>query len=151
MAGFGGAIKNTSIGIASSSGKARIHSGGTSDTNAWGGAQDDFLESMGEAAKAVSDYLDNGKRIIYINVMNRLSIDCDCDGNPAEPDIHDIGILASADPVALDQACMDLIYQAEGNESFVNRVRSKNGMRTLEYAEEIGLGTRNYELVNIDE
>jgi uncharacterized Fe-S center protein len=82
--------------------------------------------------------------------MNRLSIDCDCNGNPAEPDIHDIGVLASADPVALDQACIDLIWAAEGNETFVKRVESKNGLLTLEHAEEIGLGSRRYELVNLD-
>ena len=89
--------------------------------------------------------------IIYINVMNRLSVDCDCDGHPAEPDIHDIGILASTDPVALDQACVDLIYQAEGNESLVDRMESLHGIHTLEHAEEIGLGSRTYELVNIDD
>ena len=95
MAGFGGAIKNISIGLGSSEGKCWIHSGGTSMTNAWGGEQDAFLESMAEAGKSVSDYLGSGERIVYINVMNRLSVDCDCDGNPAEPDMHDIGILAS--------------------------------------------------------
>ena len=89
--------------------------------------------------------------IIYINVMNRLSVDCDCDGHPAEPDIHDIGILASRDPVALDQACVDLVYQAEGNASLVKRMESLHGIHTLEHAEEIGLGSRTYELVTIDE
>ena len=106
MAGYGGAIKNISIGLGSSEGKAWIHSAGSSRTNPWGGDQDAFLESMAEAGKSVSDYL--GDQIVYINVMNRLSVDCDCDGNPAEPDMHDIGILASTDPVALDQACIDL-------------------------------------------
>ena len=105
---------------------------------------------MAEAGKAVSDYLGNGERIVYINVMNRLSVDCDCDGNPAEPDIHDIGILASCDPVALDQACVDLVYNAEGNTSLVRRIESKNGIHTLEHAEAIGLGSRSYELVYID-
>lgn len=100
MAGYGGAIKNISIGLGSSEGKAWIHSAGSSLTNPWGGDQDAFLESMAEAGKSVSDYL--GNQIVYINVMNRLSVDCDCDGNPAEPDMHDIGILASTDPVALD-------------------------------------------------
>ena len=100
MAGYGGAIKNISIGLGSSEGKAWIHSAGSSLTNPWGGDQDAFLESMAEAGKSVSDYL--GDQIVYINVMNRLSVDCDCDGNPAEPDMHDIGILASTDPVALD-------------------------------------------------
>ena len=151
MAGFGGAIKNTSIGLGSSSGKCRIHTGGKSDASWMGGDQDAFLESMGEAAKAVSDYLGKGERIVYINVMNRLSVDCDCDGNPAEPDIHDIGILASTDPVALDMACVDLVYQAEGNDSLVKQMESRNGLHTLEYAEQIGLGSRSYELVNIDE
>lgn len=150
MAGFGGAIKNISIGLASSQGKTWIHSGGTSRTDTWGGKQDAFCEAMGDAGKSVSDYLGHGERIVYINVMNRLSIDCDCDGNPAEPDIHDIGILASHDPVALDQACIDLIWQAPGNESFINRVTNRNGLHTLENAEAIGLGSRSYRLVNLD-
>ncbi len=147
MAGFGGAIKNISIGIASSEGKAHIHSGGTGG-NMWGGDQDAFLESMAEAGKSVSDAL-NGK-ILYINVMNRLSVDCDCDGNPAEPDMHDIGILASFDPVALDQACIDLVYDAPDGDSLVQRIESRNGLHTLEQAEKIGLGSREYELKRID-
>ncbi len=153
MAGYGGAIKNISIGLGSSEGKAWIHSGGTSKTNAWGGKQDAFLEAMAESGKSVSDYLGNGKRIVYVNVMNRLSVDCDCDGNPAEPDMHDIGILASTDPVALDQACIDLIYaQKDGDgKSLVQRIESRNGLHTLEHAEEIGLGSRHYSLVKIDE
>lgn len=153
MAGYGGAIKNISIGLASSEGKAWIHSGGTSRTNAWGGEQDAFLESMAEAGKSVSDYLGDGEWIVYINVMNRLSVDCDCDGNPAEPDLHDIGILASSDPVALDQACIDLIYaQKDGDgASLVDRIESRNGLHTLEHAETIGLGSRSYELVRIDQ
>lgn len=149
MAGFGGAIKNISIGLGSSEGKAWIHSGGTSTSNPWGGEQDAFLESMAEAGKAVSDYLENGERIVYINVMNRLSVDCDCDGNPAEPDMHDIGILASTDPVALDKACVDLVYSAEDGESLIQRIESRNGTHTLDYASEIGLGNLNYNLVNI--
>ena len=153
MAGFGGAIKNISIGLGSSEGKAWIHSGGTSRTNTWGGQQDAFLEAMAEAGKSVADYLGNGEGIVYVNVMNRLSVDCDCDGHPAEPDIHDIGILASTDPVALDQACIDLIYaQKDGDgASLVERIESRNGLHTLEHAEEIGLGSRGYNLVNIDE
>ena len=153
MAGYGGAIKNISIGLGSSQGKCWIHSGGTSLTSAWGGQQDAFLESMAEAGKSVSDYLGNGERIVYVNVMNRLSVDCDCDGNPAEPDMHDIGILASTDPAALDQACIDLIYaQRDGDgASLVNRIESRNGLHTLEHAENIGLGSRTYQLVNIDE
>ena len=105
--------------------------------------------SMAEAGKSVVDYLQGN--ILYINVMNRLSVDCDCDGNPAEPDMHDIGILASTDPVALDQACVDLVYAAEDGQSLINRIESRNGLHTLEHAEQIGLGSRTYELVNIDE
>lgn len=148
MAGYGGAIKNISIGLGSSEGKAWIHSAGSSRTNPWGGDQDAFLESMAEAGKSVSDYL--GDQIVYINMMNRLSVDCDCDGNPAEPDMHDIGILASTDPVALDQACIDLVYSAEDGQSLVNRIESRNGLHTLEHAQQIGLGSRSYELVSID-
>ena len=148
MAGYGGAIKNISIGLGSSEGKAWVHSAGSSLTNPWGGDQDAFLESMAEAGKSVSDYL--GDQIVYINVMNRLSVDCDCDGNPAEPDMHDIGILASTDPVALDQACIDLVYSAEDGQSLVNRIESRNGLHTLEHAQQIGLGSRSYELVSID-
>ena len=148
MAGFGGAIKNISIGIASSEGKSHIHSGGTGGSM-WGGDQDAFLESMAEAGKSVVDYLDGN--ILYINVMNRLSVDCDCDGSPAEPDMHDIGILASYDPVALDQACVDLVYGAEDGQSLIDRIESRNGLHTLEQAEKIGLGSREYELVNIDD
>lgn len=149
MAGYGGAIKNISIGLGSSEGKCWIHSGGTSLTSAWGGEQDAFLESMAEAGKSVADSL--GEQIVYINVMNRLSVDCDCDGNPAEPDMHDIGILASTDPVALDQACIDLVYAAEDGQSLVERIESRNGLHTLEHAEAIALGSRSYELVNIDQ
>ncbi len=151
MAGYGGAIKNISIGLGSSEGKAWIHSGGTSKRNPWGGVQDRFLEAMAEAGKSVSDYLGNGERIVYVSVMNRLSVDCDCDGHPAEPDMHDIGILASTDPVALDQACIDLIYaQKDGDgKSLVNRIESRNGLHTLEHAEKIGLGSRTYTLIDI--
>lgn len=148
MVGFGGAIKNISIGLGSSEGKCWIHSAGTSRTSPWGGDQDDFLESMGEAGKSVVEALDG--QIVYINVMNRLSVDCDCDGNPAEPDMHDIGILASADPVALDQACVDLVYAAEDGKSLITRIESRNGLHTLEHAAEIGLGSREYELVDVD-
>lgn len=147
MAGFGGAIKNISIGIASSQGKSWIHSGGTR-TSGWGGSQDAFLESMAEAGKSVVDTLDGN--ILYINVMNRLSVDCDCDGSPAEPDMHDIGILASTDPVALDQACVDLVYAAKDGTSLINRIESRNGLHTLEHGEDIGLGSREYSLVSID-
>lgn len=148
MGGFGGAIKNISIGIASAEGKALIHSAGKSRTNPWGGAQDPFLESIAEAAKTVSDEL--GGNMLYINVMNRLSVDCDCSSNPAEPDMHDIGILASFDPVALDKACVDLVYAAPDGKSLIERIESRNGTLTLKYAEEIGLGSQQYSLVNVD-
>ncbi len=115
----------------------------------WSAAQDSFLESMAEAGKSVADYLDGN--ILYINVMNRLSVDCDCDGNPSEPDMHDIGILASFDPVAVDQACIDLVYSAEDGASLVKRIESRNGLHTLEQAEKIGLGSRTYQLISIDE
>ena len=147
MAGYGGTIKNISIGLASSMGKVRIHSGGTSDTHWHDELHTEFLESMAEAGKGIADYL--GDRIVYINVMNRISIDCDCDGYPEEPDIHDIGILASTDPVALDQACIDLVWEAEGNESLLARINELDGLHTLEHAAEIGLGSRIYTLVDI--
>ncbi len=114
----------------------------------WSADQDAFLESMAEAGKSVVDYLDGN--ILYINVMNRLSVDCDCDGSPSEPDMHDIGILASFDPVALDQACIDLVYGAEDGGSLVKRIESRNGLHTLEHAQDIGLGSREYQLVSID-
>ena len=151
MAGFGGAIKNISIGIGSQEGKCMIHTGGASRTSPWGGDQTAFTESMAEAGKSVSDYLGNGERIVYVNVLNNISIDCDCDGNPAEPDIHDIGILASTDPVAIDQASIDLCFAAEGSEALQQRVERQMGLHTLEHAEEIGLGSRTYELVSIDD
>lgn len=149
MAGFGGAIKNISIGIGSAEGKCLIHTAGSSHDSPWGGEQNAFLESMAEAGKSVVDALDGN--ILFINVMNHLSIDCDCDGNPAEPDIHDIGILASTDPVALDQACVDLIYQAEGREALVSRMEGRNAELVLEHGEEIGLGSRSYQLKSIDD
>ena len=151
MGGFGGALKNISIGIASSRGKVIIHTAGTKDSGSiWYDKQDDFLESMAEAAKAVSDSLGGGKRIMYISVMNHLSVDCDCDGNPAAPDMHDIGILGSLDPVALDQACVDLVYRAPDGGSLIKRMESRHGIHTIEHAAEIGLGSRAYNLVNID-
>lgn len=147
MAGFGGAIKNISIGLASSKGKSWIHSGGTSLTDPWHGEQDAFLKSMAEAGKSVADYL--GENIVYVNVMNRLSVDCDCDGHPAEPDMADIGVLASTDPLALDQACVDLVYSAKDGKSLIERIESKNGLLTLTHSAEIGLGNKNYEIVMI--
>lgn len=156
MAGFGGALKNISIGIASSEGKVRIHTGGVFSkppitfgslfTN-----QDVFTESMAEAAKSVSDYEENGQKIIYISVMNNMSIDCDCVSNPTEVDMHDIGILASTDPVALDQACIDLVFRAQDGQSLQNRILDQNGLHILTHAEEIGLGNRAYEIINVDE
>jgi len=145
MAGLGGAIKNISIGIASSGGKAWIHTGGKSKTNPWGGERNAFLDSMAEAGKSVVDSL-NGK-ILYINVMNRLSIDCDCNGNPAAPDMHDIGILSSLDPVALDQACIDLVYAAPDGRRLIRRMESLNGKRAIDHGAEIGLGSKTYELI----
>ncbi len=151
MAGFGGAIKNMSIGIASSEGKNYIHTGGNSMTSFMGGDQDAFCEAMAEATSGVVDYLEG--KVVYINVMNNISIDCDCDGNPAEPDMHDVGILASTDPVALDQACIDIVYNTDRSQSgtLIDRIESRNGLHTLEHAEEIGLGSRTYHLVSIDE
>ncbi|WP_394333927.1 DUF362 domain-containing protein [Dysgonomonas macrotermitis] len=150
MGGFGGAVKNMSIGIASSKGKVLIHSAGASTTS-WGSpAQDDFLESMAEAAKAVADYA--GDKIIYISVMNNLSVDCDCDSNPANPEMGDVGILASLDPVALDKACVDQVYASNdhGKIHLIERMESKNGIHTLVYGESIGLGSQKYELVSLD-
>ena len=150
MAGFGGAIKNVGIGISSPSGKVYVHTAGTKTSGSiWYDDQDAWLEALAEMVYGFSSHVGK-EHIVYINVMNRLSVDCDCDGNPAEPDIHDIGILASVDPVALDQACIDLVKQAEGKESLVSRIESRHGLHTLEHAEEIGLGSRTYELVNID-
>ena len=151
MGGFGGAIKNISIGIASSAGKAWIHSAGkTEDTEKlWSSlpAQDDFLESMAEAAKAIAAHC--GERILYISVMNNLSVDCDCDAHPEPPRMGDIGILASLDPVALDQACVDLVYASpdEGKVHLIERMESRHGIHTLEHAEAIGIGSRQYRCV----
>ena len=152
MGGFGGAIKNMSIGIASSRGKAWIHTAGTTDTDPWShtAPQNDFLESMAEAAKAVADHC--GQRIVYINVANNLSVDCDCDASPEAPKMGDIGILASLDPVALDRACTDLVRQSpdEGKKHLIERIDSRNGMHTLTHAERMGLGSQRYELVMLD-
>lgn len=150
MGGFGGAIKNISIGIASSNGKRNIHSAGTSTTS-WGHpAQDDFLESMAEAAKAIIDHC--GENILYISVANNLSVDCDCDSSPADPQMGDIGILASLDPVALDKACTDLVRSSKdhGKIHLIERIDSRHGMHTLDYAEQLGIGSQKYELVELD-
>ena len=150
MAGFGGAIKNVGIGISSPSGKVYVHSAGTRTSGSiMSNDQDAWLEALAEMVKGFRDHVGED-HIIYINVMNRLSVDCDCDGTPAEPDIHDIGILASLDPVALDQACVDLVSQAEGNAALLQRIESRHGIHTLEHAAAIGLGSRTYELVNLD-
>ena len=154
MGGFGGAIKNMSIGIASSKGKAWIHSAGkTKDQNkVWGDlpAQDDFLESMAEAAKAVADHC--GDKILYISVANKLSVDCDCDSSPEDPKMGDIGILASLDPVALDKACVDMVRTSKdhGKIHLIERIDSRHGMHTLDYGEKIGLGSQEYRLVRLD-
>jgi uncharacterized Fe-S center protein len=151
MGGFGGAIKNISIGIASSEGKAWIHSGGKSKTRAFGSGntQEEFLESMAEAAGAVMNKM--GDDIVYISVMNHLSVDCDCSGNPAKPEMDDIGILASLDPVALDKACVDQVYASDTKRSasLRERIESRNGMHTLDHAEALGLGSQKYELVMV--
>ena len=150
MGGYGGAIKNMSIGIASIAGKCWIHSAGNSMSSPWGGVQDPFLESMAEAAGAVINKLNN--QILYVNLMNNLSVDCDCDSNPAPPALEDIGILASLDPVALDKACVDLIYAADPQKSasLRERIESRNGIHTLDHAEAIGLGSQNYELIEFN-
>jgi uncharacterized Fe-S center protein len=147
MGGFGGALKNLSIGYASSAGKAWIHTAGKSKTSMRGGDQNSFLESMAEAAKAVVDA--NKGKILYINVMNHLSVDCDCNGRPAAPTMADIGILASLDPVALDQACVDLVYAAKDGKDLIERIESRNGLLTIEHAAKIGLGSKAYQLVKL--
>ena len=154
MGGFGGAIKNISIGIASSEGKAWIHSAGqTKDQEeVWNNLppQDDFLESMAEAAEAVSSHC--GDNILYISVANNLSVDCDCVATPEAPEMGDIGILASLDPVALDRACVDMVRASEdeGKAALIERIDSRNGMHTLDHAEQLGLGSQKYELVKLD-
>ena len=153
MGGFGGAIKNMSIGIASAAGKANIHTAGKTKTDLWNNLpeQDAFLESMAEAAKAVADHC--GDRILYISVANNLSVDCDCDASPEDPKMGDIGILASLDPVALDKACTDLVRASDdhGKVHFIERIDSRHGMHTLDYGEQIGLGSQQYQLVRLDD
>ena len=156
MGGFGGVLKNQSIGVASSSGKIYIHTGGKSQSNWTSVEQDDFLESMAASAQSVHNYFKQpGKNIIYIAVMNNMSVDCDCDGNPSAPCLRDIGILASTDPVALDQACLDLVFNhtnSNGDDAkpLVDRINRKHGIHTVEHAEKIGLGSRKYTIVSID-
>ena len=150
MGGYGGAIKQLSIGCASSQGKAYIHGAGSLE-NIWGTEQNLFLEAMADAAGTVVDFF-KGK-IVYINVMKNLSVDCDCCEVAEDPCMKDIGILASTDPVAVDQACIDLVYAATddpGQKHFLKRVESRNGVHTIESAAEQGYGSRDYELINID-
>lgn len=163
MAGYGGAIKNMSIGVASANGKMLIHTAGRKgDANhklaSWSSAvvatpQEAFLESMAAAAQAVADFFQG--RVVYINVMNNLSVDCDCIADPKEPQMQDVGILASTDPVALDQACLDLVFNCpttEDNnpEPLKKRINKKHGRHTVDYAEQIGLGTKRYRIVEIE-
>ena len=154
MGGYGGALKQLSIGVASSAGKSYIHSAGkyTDQTKVWGDLpeQDKFLESMADAASSVVNYFK--PNVAYINVICNLSVDCDCCAVAEDPCMKDIGVLASLDPVAIDQACIDLIYNSKdpGKEHFIKRVERQNGIHTIEAASSIGVGSRNYELINID-
>ncbi len=157
MGGFGANLKNQSIGIASRNGKAYIHSCGKDENpdTAWGKPyeQIDFIESMAEAATAVADYIkDNGKKIIYITVMNALSVDCDCDAHQGDPVMQDLGIVASLDPVANDQAFIDMVWNSNdpGAHLLQERIDRQLGREILPYAESLGLGTTKYELINID-
>mgnify|MGYP003318091407 CR=1 FL=1 len=159
MAGMGGVLKNASIGVASSKGKAYIHSAGITQntTKMWlhTGNQDGFIEAMASAAQGVHNYFNNGENIIYIAVMYKMSIDCDCNGKPDTPLLEDYGILASLDPVALDQACYDIVTkihndQHNNNKPLLERIEKKHGTHIMEWGEKIGLGSRSYELVNID-
>lgn len=157
MGGFGGVLKNQSIGVASSAGKSYIHTAGKvkSPDELWNNlpAQDYFLESMAAAAQAVADYF--GDNILYINVMNNLSVDCDCDSSPDEPKLKDMGIMASLDPVALDKACLDMVFNhksTEGDDAkpLIERINRQHGTYIVDYAEKIGLGSKSYTIVNID-
>ena len=158
MGGFGGVLKNQSIGVASSAGKVYIHTAGKRTSGAIFGtnSQDSFLESMAAAAQAVHNYFKaEGKDIVYINVMNNMSVDCDCDGHPAAPEMKDIGILASKDPVALDKACLDLVFSHKDSagddaKALQQRINSRHGTHIVDYAASIGLGNLGYEIVNID-
>lgn len=157
MGGFGGVLKNQSIGVASRDGKAYIHSAGkTSDPEIlWDNIaeQDAFLESMAAAAQGVHDHFKGN--ILYINVMNNMSVDCDCSSHPYDPRLKDIGILASDDPVALDQACLSLVMEVQpapgnDNQPLLERITTRHGTHTVDYAEKIGLGSRQYRLIDID-
>lgn len=148
MGGYGGAIKQLSIGVASSFGKAYIHGAGE-PKKIWTADHDSFLESMADAAKSVVDYF-NGE-ILYINVMKNMSVDCDCCAVAEDPCIADIGILASSDPIAIDQACIDLVYACSdmGKPHLIERIESRNGVHTIEAAAELGFGSREYELIEL--
>ncbi len=148
VTGFGGAVKNISIDMSSGEGKCLIYSAGNSRDKIQIAELDAILESMAEAGKSVADALN--ENLLYMNVMNRFSAECSCDGDPGQPDVHDIGILASADPVALDQACVDLVYMTDGYELFIDQIELRNGEYALEYAEEIGLGSSAYTLLSVD-
>ncbi len=149
MGGYGGAIKQLSIGLASSLGKAYIH--GVGDTNNfWGSDHDSFLESMADAASSIIDYFKGN--IVYINVMKNMSVDCDCCAVAEDPCMADIGILASLDPIAIDQACLDLVYASDdpGRDHLIERIESQNGVHTIEAAADLGFGSRDYELITIE-
>lgn len=158
MGGFGGVLKNASIGVASAAGKSYIHTAGKvkSPRELWGNlpAQDYFLETMAAAAQAVHNWFGDGN-VIYISVMNNMSVDCDCSSNPAEPKLKDMGILASTDPVALDQACLDLVFNhkpslGDDNQPLIERINRQHGTYIVDYAEQIGLGSKKYKLVSLD-
>ena len=151
MGGYGGALKQLSIGCASSAGKSLIHTAGKTNDQykLWDNLpeQDKFLESMADAASSIVNYFKGN--IVYINVMKNLSVDCDCDGNASDPCMEDIGILASTDPIAVDQACLDLVYNSndEGKDKLIERIESRHGVHTIEAASELGFGEREYELI----
>ena len=158
MGGFGGVMKNASIGVGSTAGKAYIHSAGitTDAKEMWNHIddQDGFLESMAAAAQGVHEYFKGN--IIYINVMNNMSVDCDCDGNPAAPKLKDMGILASTDPVAVDQACLDKVFNhkasaGDDEKPLIERINRQHGTYITDYAELIGLGSKKYILIDIDQ
>ena len=156
MAGFGGALKNISIGIGSTHGKTYIHTAGVTTEAAelfnHLPPQDHFLESMADACKAVINYK-GAENMVYINVANRLSVDCDCDSHPAEPEMADLGIFASVDPVAVDQACYDAVVNSPdpGKKALIERMDSRHGIHTVEAASQHGLGNREYEIISLDE
>ncbi|MBQ2650570.1 MAG: DUF362 domain-containing protein [Clostridia bacterium] len=150
MGGYGGAIKQLSIGVGSSYGKAYIHGAGEPE-KIWTADHDLFLESMADAAMSVIDYYKGN--LAYINVMKNMSVDCDCCAKAEDPCMADIGILASLDPIAIDQACIDLVYASNdpGRDHLIERIESRNGVLTIEAVAKLGYGSREYELVNIDE